>query len=116
MIAMAIFFMAVFAILELTARNIRAARSLRQIPISASSLASELCLTNVLEEGTESGDFGDFYPGASWTRNVVLVGTNGLFEVDFLVHSPPGVYPDESAMNILLFRPDSPAGRGIFRR
>ena len=109
MIAVGIFFVATFSILELTSRNLKQARSLQQWPVDPSSLAAELSLTNILVEGGESGDFGRLYPGVSWSRDVVQVATNGLFQVDFVVHWALDKRPMESRMSVLMFRPDSPA-------
>jgi prepilin-type N-terminal cleavage/methylation domain-containing protein len=103
MIAMAIFFVAVFALLDLVTQNVRAARNLKPDSVDASSLAAELMLTNKLTEGSESGDFGNMYPGYSWSREINLVSTNGMFQVDFSVSGPSG----QRKMSILLYRPES---------
>src|SRR2546425_4524932 len=89
MIAMALFFMAIFAILGLTSQSIGAAARLQRNAVDIASLAAELSLTNALQEGGDSGDFGDLYPGVSWTREVTQVGSNGLYRVDFIVVTPP---------------------------
>lgn len=107
MIALAIFFMAIFAILDLTSRNLRAARSLRQPPIDVGSLAAEFSLTNRLEEGTESGDLGGDFPDYRWERTVTLVSTGGLFQVDFTLYWAVDRQPVQSDLSVLLFRPDS---------
>src|SRR5262245_43913614 len=71
-IAVAIFFMAVFAILGLVSNTLRNARALQRVEADAGMLAGELSLTNRLYEGFDSGDFsgfsesGDMYPGYSW--------------------------------------------------
>lgn len=103
MIAMAIFFTAIFALLELVTQNLRAARRLRPDSVDASSVAAQLMLTNKLEEGSDSDTFGDMYPGYSWQRDINLVSTNGLFQVDFWVNGPSG----QRKMSILLYRPES---------
>ncbi len=105
MIAVAIFFMATFAILDLTTQSIKAARSLSQNSPTGGMLAAELSMTNKLEEGLDMGDFGRAYPRYSWERQIVSVATNGLFRVDFVVYL--NRKPD-SKMSILLYRPDSP--------
>src|SRR2546425_5216493 len=89
MIAVALFFMAIFAILGLTSQSIGAAARLQRNEVDIASLAAELSLTNSLQEGGDSGDFGDLYPGASWTREITEVGSNGLYRVDFTVVTPP---------------------------
>ncbi len=53
--------------------------------VDAGMLASELSLTNKLVEGTESGDFGDVYPGSTWTATTTEVLSNKLFQVDYTV-------------------------------
>ncbi|MEW6307382.1 MAG: hypothetical protein AB1705_28350 [Verrucomicrobiota bacterium] len=107
MIAIGIFFMAIFAILELTSRSLGNARSLQHTFVDPSTLAAEFTLTNRLEEGSVSEEFGDFFPGARWTRNVVLESTNGLYRVDFIVEQTIDRRIVESRLSILMYRPDS---------
>jgi general secretion pathway protein I len=107
MIALSIFFIAMFAILDLTGRCLKSAHALQQPIVDATSLAAELSMTNRLEEGVESGDFGDLYPGYTWTRAIYQVRTNGLFQVDFAVVAPAPQARIDSQMSILLYRPDS---------
>ncbi len=110
MIAIAIFFMAAFAILSLVSSSIGNARRLQRPTVSAAMLASELSLTNQLVEGTSSGDFGKLYPGYKWTSEIVEEQTNKLFRVNYVVQSTEGDRPVISQMSILMFRPQSPAG------
>ncbi len=114
MIAIGIFFMCIFVILELVSTNLRHIQHLQKPQVDIGSLASELSLTNKLEEGGDSGDFGNLYPGVSWSRDIFLVGTNGLFEVDFTVtdSSANGRFPVQSKLSIFLYRPDSVMGVG----
>src|SRR6185295_17621125 len=122
MIAMALFFMAIFAILGLTSQSIGAAARLQRHEVDIAGLAGELSLTNVLQEGVESGDFGDLYPGVRWTRAVTEVSSNGLYRVDFTVVQPPAnrrsrMPQSVETMSILLYRPISPGARiGGLRR
>ena len=115
MIAVFIFFMAVFSILELVSQNLRAARLLQSDSPNAGILAAELSLTNRLEEGTDSGDFGELYPAYSWSRDIFESSSNGLFQVDFVVFHHSQI---DSTMSVLLFKPESGAktGAGGFRR
>jgi len=110
MIAMGIFFLAIFSILALVSTNIRGARKLQQNPVDAGMLYAELSLTNKFNEGEESGDFGDLFPGYQWTRKITQVASNGLFQVDVAVYKPHGPSSDESHMSVLFYRPDSPMG------
>lgn len=107
MIAVAIFFVAIFAILELVSQNLRHVQNLQKPQVDIASLAVELSLTNSLEESFESGDFGDLYPNTSWTREIYEAGTNGLFGVDFVVTEDKGGRPVETKLTILLYRPNS---------
>ncbi|MDH7502067.1 MAG: hypothetical protein QHJ82_05040 [Verrucomicrobiota bacterium] len=108
LIAMGIFFMAVFAILDLVAQNLRIARGLRLGEIEFSSVAAELSMTNRLTEGATMGDFGDLRPGASWTAETQLYSSNGLFKVDIVVDWPDNGLVRQRKGSILLYRPDSP--------
>lgn len=120
LVACAIFFMAVFAVLGILTQGLGAARSLQLREPDAGLLAAAMSLTNRLEEGSEAGDFEDIapglYPGYSWTRDVYEVGSNGLFQVDFTVirRAGKGRGPSQTQMSILLYRPGSPTG-GRFR-
>jgi hypothetical protein len=107
MIALAIFFMAIFIILQSTSQSLGAARGLQVRAPDAIGLVADMSLTNKLEEGIVEGDFGDFYPGATWTRDTYQVGTNGLFQVDFTLRWFSGKRPVESKSSVLLWRPDS---------
>lgn len=112
MIAVSIFFMAIFAILDLTSRSLKAARSLQPIAVDASSAAAELSLTNRLEEGPIPPEinqhFSETYPDYSLDGRITEVGTNGLFQVDFVVFGGVNGKQADSKMSVLLFR--QPAG------
>lgn len=115
MVAMAVFFIATFSILELVSRNLKMARAVQQTFIDPAILASELSLTNALEEGTESGDFGDLYPGATWTRDTKFQenATNDLFEVTFVVFEPTGSGGVRTnGLTMLLYKPQSTVVNG----
>lgn len=112
MLAIGIFFIAIFAILEMMSSWLNAARALQDSQVDASDLAAQLVVTNRLEEGSESGDFGDLHPGYQWTRDTTLIGTNGLFRVDFRVRSGRKEWPIDPTLSIILWRPDSPLQAG----
>jgi general secretion pathway protein I len=109
MIALGIFFMAMFAILGLVSNSLRNARALQRKTVDCGMVAAELSLTNKLTEGLETGDFGDLYPDYEWTRDIYEAETNRLFQVDMIVQRRSGGAV-ESKMSILLFRPESPPG------
>lgn len=112
LVASAVLVIALAGILVIVSNGIRTARILDRVHVDASSLAAELSLTNRLEEGVESGDFGDIHPGYGWTREIVEVGTNGLFQVEFTVVGAGGA---ESHLSLLLFRPLSISRAGAGR-
>ena len=109
MIALTIFFLAIFTILGSVSRSLGAARSLQQKFPDISALVSDLMLTNKLEEGTGSGDFGELFPGYTWTGYTNQIGTNGLFQIDFVIRSLRGSQTVEWTNSIYLWRPDSRA-------
>lgn len=106
-VASAVLAIALFAILNLCSISIRTARSLGRVHVDASSLAAMLSMTNRLEEGADSGDFGTLHPGYSWRRNITEFNTNGLYLVEFEVVGVSNGREDRSRLNLLLFRPDS---------
>ncbi|HNQ88265.1 MAG TPA: prepilin-type N-terminal cleavage/methylation domain-containing protein [Verrucomicrobiota bacterium] len=114
LIAMGIFFVAVFAILGLVSQNLQIARGLRLGDIDFTSVAAELAMTNRLEEGEMTGDFGDLHPGATWAAVTTLYSSNGLYQVDIAVDWPDNGLLKKKEVSILLYRPDS-AMRGRFR-
>jgi hypothetical protein len=107
MIALTIFFMAIFTILGSVSRSLGAARSLQQKFPDIVPAVEDLILTNRLEEGTVDGDFGDSYPGCTWRREVYLTKTNGFFQVDVTIHSARGRQSVDWTTSIYLWRPDS---------
>ena len=116
MVALGVFFVAVFAILGVLSNCLSNARALQQKSADAGMVAAELSLSNAITEGLDSGDFGTMYPGYTWTRDAYEAGSNGLFQADIIVQRPSGVV--ESKMSILLYRPQSQPGstpgRGLF--
>lgn len=113
LIAIGIFFIVAFAVLGLMAQGLGAARVLQIRHADAGMLAAELSLTNILSEGSDSGDFGDIYPDYHWEREVREVGSNGLFQVDFVVLQRVGRKEVPTTMSILMYRPNSPKRSGL---
>ena len=107
MIASGIFFMAVFAILAMMSSVLRNARTLRRVELDAGMVAAQVVNTNKLTEGSESGDFGNLYPGYSWETETYEAETNGLWEVDIVVRRR-GISQPVDVMSIWLYRPESP--------
>ena len=111
MIASGIFFMCIFAILAMVSGLLRNARSLRRIELDAGMVAAQVGNTNKLTEGTESGDFGNLYPGYSWETDTYEAETNGLWQVDIVVRRH-GIPQPVDQMSIFLYRPESQSGFG----
>jgi len=106
MIACGIFFIAVFAILALVSQTLRNARVLRHVEVDAGMAAADLFKTNLVFEGSETGDFGDTYPEYSWERVYTPVESNGLWQVDIILRKR-GLHQPADTMSILLFSPNS---------
>ncbi|HXD01308.1 MAG TPA: prepilin-type N-terminal cleavage/methylation domain-containing protein [Verrucomicrobiae bacterium] len=112
MIAMAIFFMAVFAILELVASNLRNARLLETPRVDCGLVIADLVQTNQLEEGTQDVDLDKVFPGYHCEQDIVaaddvvpLGDTNGLFHVWYVLKHPDGTI--ETNLQALVWKPDS---------
>ena len=122
MIAVAILFIALFAILDLTNQSLRSARAIQQANVvDFTSAASQLLLTNKLEEGPYSGDFGESYPNHDWSAEVSQILTNGLFEITFLVRERQEGWDKknrvlENKSTIWVYRPESAVTMGVGRR
>src|SRR5256885_4728589 len=85
LIASAIFFLAIFAILALVSNTLRNARLLRHIEVDAGMVAAQLFKTNKFSEQIESGDFGRAYPDYSWSVESMEAQTNGLWQFNVKV-------------------------------
>ncbi len=114
MFAVVVFCTATLSILALVSQSLENARRLERPMVDAGLLAAQLSTTNKLVEGQYSGDLGrllgDEYKGYTWTEDVEEDQTNKLFHVDFVIQSNQGNRPIISAMRVLYYRPDSPAG------
>jgi Tfp pilus assembly protein PilV len=108
MIAMAIFFVAIFAILNLTSQSLASARRLQLAHVDATSLAASLSLTNRLEEGPLPSDivaqFEEQHPGFTCNGNIFEASSNGLFQVDLEIRGLKEKKVVGSTMSILLYR------------
>ncbi|MCD6339090.1 MAG: hypothetical protein J7M29_06905 [Verrucomicrobia bacterium] len=123
MVAMAIFFVAVFAILNLVSTNLKILRTLTVEQPDIGSVASELAMaarTNRdVTEGFLSGDFGDLYPGATWEAQLSAALTNsgrigrapgGLYQADVTVKWPKNRLLQEKKLSFWLYLPLGPGG------
>lgn len=115
MIAMAIFFVAMFSILQLMSRGLGMARALQQDFPSPGMIAAELyqlSQTNRLEDGgSDTGDFEflapDVYPDFTWSYKTYQVASNGLFQADIVVEGIRNGAPVERSISIFLYSPQS---------
>jgi hypothetical protein len=107
MVATTIFFMAMFSILGVLCAGIHAASILRTSGPTAGMAAGYYYVTNKIEEGNDSGDFGDIagYQGYQWRSSATEVATNGLFQMEFVVIDPHG--NPSSTLNVLIYNPAS---------
>jgi hypothetical protein len=112
MIAMAIFFMAVFAILELVATNLRNARLLETPRVDCGLVIADLYQTNQLEEGNTDVDLDKVFPGYHCEQDIVAADdvvpmgdTNGLFHVVYILKHPDGTI--ETNLQALIWAPNS---------
>ena len=105
LIAAAIFFMGIFALLGVLSNGLHAASILQKNAPTTGMAVAELTLTNKLEEVSQAGNFGELYPDYRWELFPHEILTNGLFQVDVTVYHRNQVF---STMSILLYRPESP--------
>ncbi len=119
---MGIFFICMFGLLSLTTQSLNTARRLEFIEPDIGWVASELSLTNVVEEGFETGDFGDNYPDWNWTREIYIypeleelggdIDDQGLYQVDITLNGPGG---SSQRHSILMYRGQGDSANGISR-
>src|SRR5690348_14836309 len=106
MIAIFLFFSAMFTVLALTMQSLKAAKALKNTSPPATWVAAEFTATNngKFEEGTIDGDFKPLYPDYSWQMEITqsAFGTN-LFELDIVVHHGHVV---DSSLATLVFCPE----------
>jgi len=111
MIALLIFFMCIFGILELVSQNLKAARALQKSRPNVSVLPAKFGITNVFQEGTFDISLEEF-PNASGTALVTEVATNGLFKVEFVLVDSSVSPPVRETLVALFYRPGSQTGPG----
>src|SRR5688572_14818030 len=104
-IAIAIFFVAIFAILDLVMVNVRAAHRLNRNGLTAGMVAAEFSMTNRVEEGVISGE-SEVYRGFTYDLEIIPfgTGTNGLYQVDITVYKDGN---KDSELRILHYDPNS---------
>lgn len=112
MIAAAMFFLAVFAILGLVSQTLANARRLQRPQVDASAVLAQFASSNQLVEATYTGNLsellGPAYREYKWTAEITEVATNKLFGVECVVQA--GSREVISDMTTVFYRPQSPAG------
>lgn len=113
MIAVAIFFSCMFAILALVSSSLRSARVLQTKEVDAGMLAAHfLALTNRLYEGPIDipPELEELYPDCRFDGEVREYQSNRLFQVDFVVMQKRGQREVSSMISVFVYAPDSPPG------
>ena len=105
MIAMGIFFMAIFSILAVVSQGLRNAKALEQPQVDAGMVASLYVNTNRFSEGSMSGDFGDWLEDFRWDVNTYEYASNGLLRAEVILHKR-GLQKPADAIEILVFDPN----------
>jgi hypothetical protein len=93
MVAMAIFFISVFAILGLISQLMSNARAFQKKKGADAGMVHAYwsSITNRVTEGVERGEFNDLaefqdqYRDYSWEKDTMFYATNGLWQVDYRV-------------------------------
>jgi hypothetical protein len=120
-IAVAIFFTAIFAIMQLVSSNLSLVRSLQAKRPDLGTLAGKCLMDTNWTGGVESpydqdfgfndgGGIGSLYPEAGWERDLMLVATNvsltnGLYRVDINLAETLAQQESITRMSILMYRP-----------
>ena len=116
MIAIAIFFIASFAILGLISSSLDNVRRLQRPTVDASPVLARYAATNRLVEGTYQGSLGDpdllgkEYRDYNWMAEVVEVASNHLFSVRCVITPSSGRREIISDLTTVLYKPQSPPG------
>lgn len=118
MVACGVFFMAMFAILGVLSQCVRAVGSLQKDSPTAGMVAAMAMGNEKWDEGSDSGDFGDFYPDYTWETQTnlysgIVAGQDGsqppFYELDIIVKHKGDV---TSALSVLHYSPSSPVKMG----
>ena len=117
MVALAIFFMAVFAILGLLSQLLKNARAFQHKKGADAGMVHAYwsSITNRVKEGLESGEFSDLaefhdqYRDYSWEKDTLFYATNGLWQVDYrVINKRSGQV--ESSVRTFFYDPNTQSG------
>jgi prepilin-type N-terminal cleavage/methylation domain-containing protein len=119
MIAIAIFFVGSFAILDLVSSSLNNIHRMQQPAVDASPLLALYAATNSLVEGTYSGNLGESellgkgYSDFNYLVNIVEVASNHLYSVECAITSVNAANGKRmliSDLTTVLYKPKSPPG------
>jgi hypothetical protein len=116
MIAIALFFVASFAVLSLVSTSLNNVRRLQRPMVDAGPVLARFAATNSLIEGVYQGSLGDpellgrEYANYNWKAVILEVGSNHLYSVECSVTAAGGNREEVSRLGTLLYRPQSPPG------
>jgi len=105
MIALGIFFMAVFSILALVSGILRNARGLQRPQVDAGLAAAIYINTNRFSVGSVSGNLADSLPDFSYEVATEEFATNGLLQADVMLNRR-GSHATPDYVSILVFDPN----------
>lgn len=117
MVALAIFFMAVFAILGLLSQLLKNSRAFQRKKGADAGMVHAYwsSITNRVTEGLESGEFSDLaefqdqYRDYSWEKDTMFYATNGLWQVDYrVINKRSGRV--ESSVSTFFYDPNTQSG------
>jgi prepilin-type N-terminal cleavage/methylation domain-containing protein len=116
MIAIAIFFVASFAILGLISTSLNNVRRLQRPSVDGSPVLARFAATNSLIEGDYSGNLGDDellgrdYRDYNWRAVIVEIASNHLYSVECRITPAGGRQEVVSDMVTVFYKPQSPPG------
>jgi type II secretion system protein I len=106
LVAMGLFFLAVFAILDATMQGLRAARSLERNVPDAGLVLSQFMQAQRVDVEQDAGDFEEPYEGFRWSWERQEIATNGLYEVVCVIEGDVEGRPYRSSTTAWMWRPD----------
>jgi prepilin-type N-terminal cleavage/methylation domain-containing protein len=116
MIAIAIFFVGSFAILDLISASLSNARRLQKPSVDASPVLATWMATNSWVEGHFHGSLGDenmlgkAYNDYVWDLDIVEISSNHLYGAVCTITSAGGKHDPVSRMTTVAYKPASPPG------
>lgn len=116
MIAIAIFFIASCAILDLISSSLNNVRRLQRPTVDASPILARYAATNRLVEGIYQGSLGEpellgkEYRDYNYVVNIAEIASNHLYSVECAIYPANGKREVISDMTTVLYRPQSVKG------